>query len=119
MVAFTVLSQELLCVIYFLIFHSRGDIGRLQRILGEAALSTPHSDAIFSFVLHEMECLIRVSLTHPVLCLWFCQTRFVMFQESKGNFSPQRKTEVKSPTQTNIIRHHKVTFLFVLGNYLL
>lgn len=69
MVAFTVLSQELLCVIYFLIFHSRGDIGRLQRILGEAALSTPHSGAIFSFVLHEMECLISASLTHPVLCL--------------------------------------------------
>lgn len=66
--AFTVLSQELLCVIYFLIFHSRGDISRLQRILREAALSTPHSGAIFSFRLHEMECLISVSLMHAVLC---------------------------------------------------
>lgn len=74
---------------------------RLRPSLREAALSTPHSDAIFSFTLHEMECLISVSLTHPVMCL--CGFVTHAFQESKGNVSPKRKKiEVKRPTQPNV-----------------
>lgn len=118
MVAFTGLSQELLCVIYFLIFHSRGDIRRLQRILGEVALSTPHSGAIFSFVLHEMECLISVSLTHAVLCLCgFVRHILSHSRKVKGIFllKEKRRWRVQHrQTSSNIIESLFSLFLGII-----
>lgn len=79
----------------------------------------PHSGTIFTFMLHEMECLISASLKHPVMCLCGFSDCSVTFRDSKGNFSPSRKMSCTVSPRTNVIRHHKVTFLFVIGNYLL
>lgn len=61
----------------------------------------PHSDAIFSFQLHKMECLISASLTQPVMCLHFFFHAHT-FQESNWNVSSESKHQAKRLTQTTV-----------------
>lgn len=62
-----------------------------------APLPPPNSGAIFSFLLHEMECLISASLTHPVMCLRAFVRRVVFFSRTRFEIF---RLEEKPTTQT-------------------